>query len=56
MARILIDTSAWIEFYHPKGSAYVKQALQEALEHHEIAMTAPIMVELLSGARTENER
>jgi predicted nucleic acid-binding protein len=56
MARILIDTSAWIEFYHPRGSAHVKQALQEALEHHEIALTAPIMIELLSGARTENDR
>jgi len=56
MARILIDTSVWIEFYHPRGSAYVKQALQEALEHHEIALTAPIMVELLFGARTKNER
>jgi predicted nucleic acid-binding protein len=56
MARILIDTSAWIEFYHPRGSAHVKQALQEALEHHEIALRAPIMIELLSGARTENDR
>jgi hypothetical protein len=32
MARILIDTSVWIEFYHPKGSAYVKQALFKVME------------------------
>lgn len=26
MARILVDTSAWIEFYHPKGATWVKLA------------------------------
>lgn len=26
-AKALVDTSAWIEFYHPKGSDQVKRAL-----------------------------
>ncbi|GIW36856.1 MAG: hypothetical protein KatS3mg073_1001 [Meiothermus sp.] len=55
MARILVDTSAWIEFYHPKGARQVKQALGNALEVHEIAVIAPIAVELLSGAKSEKD-
>ncbi|MCX7741434.1 MAG: PIN domain nuclease [Meiothermus sp.] len=53
MARLLVDTSAWIEFYHPKGATQVKQALSQALEIHEIAVVTPIAVELLSGAKNE---
>jgi len=52
-ARVLVDTSAWIEFYHPQGSREVKQALTEALEFHDVMTVAPVMVELLSGAKTK---
>lgn len=54
MARILVDTSAWIEFYHPQGSEAVKRAVAEALEAHEVAVVAPVAVELLSGAKTDS--
>lgn len=50
---ILIDTSAWIEFYHPRGDPSAQQAITEALEWAEVATLAPIMVELLSGVRDE---
>ncbi|MFQ5794689.1 MAG: PIN domain nuclease [Candidatus Bipolaricaulia bacterium] len=55
MAKVLIDTSAWIEFYHPKGSKKVKRAVAEALKLHEVAVIAPVVVELLSGAKTESD-
>lgn len=55
MANILVDTSAWIEFYHPQGSDKVKRAVGEALEFHEVAVVAPIVVELLRGAKTESD-
>ncbi|MCI2429050.1 PIN domain-containing protein [Candidatus Acetothermia bacterium] len=54
MAKILVDTSAWIEFYHPQGASRVKQALAKALEHQEVAVVAPVVVELLRGAKTES--
>lgn len=54
MAKILVDTSAWIEFYHPRGSNEVKRALTEALELQEVAVIAPVVVELLHGAKTES--
>lgn len=53
MTKILVDTSAWIEFYHPQGADEVKRALTEALEQQEVAVIAPIVVELLRGAKTE---
>lgn len=52
-AKALVDTSAWIEFYHPKGSDQVKRALAEALETLESAVVASVVVELLSGAKAE---
>ena len=52
---VLIDTSAWIEFYHPRGSATVKRLLAQALRSEEICVTAPIVVELLSGAKTQED-
>ena len=51
MAKLLIDTSVWIEFYHPKGSRAAKELVQEALERDEVAVVAPVVVELLSGVR-----
>ena len=51
--KVLADTSVWIEFYHPRGSSAVKQALREALESHEVAVVAPIIGELLVGAKDE---
>lgn len=51
MERALVDTSAWIEFYHPRGDARVKQALRDLLMRGEVATVAIVGVELLLGAR-----
>lgn len=45
----LADTSAWIEFFHPKGRAEVKQVLAEALEDGAVVTVAPVLTELLVG-------
>ncbi|MGC9075621.1 MAG: PIN domain-containing protein [Candidatus Bipolaricaulaceae bacterium] len=55
MAKVLVDTSAWIEFYHPQGAAEVKRAVAEALEVHEVSVVAPVIVELLSGTKTKGD-
>ncbi|MBI4538205.1 MAG: PIN domain-containing protein [Gemmatimonadetes bacterium] len=54
MAGVLVDTSAWIEFYHPRGANAVKRSVAEALRHQDVAVVAPIAVELASGAKTES--
>jgi predicted nucleic acid-binding protein len=45
----LVDTSAWIEFFKPKGDPRVKQALQVALEEGVVVTVAPVLIELLMG-------
>jgi hypothetical protein len=45
----LVDTSAWIEFFKPKGHPHVKQVLQVALEEGVVVTVAPVLTELLVG-------
>jgi predicted nucleic acid-binding protein len=45
----LVDTSAWIEFFKPKGDPGVKQALRMALEEGVVVTVAPVLIELLVG-------
>jgi len=51
--RALIDTSAWIEFFHPHGDPRVKAALVDLLQTGEALTAAPVLIEVLWGARTE---
>jgi predicted nucleic acid-binding protein len=50
----LIDSSAWIEFFRATGSranVAVRELVQE--RPHEIALTEPVVMELLAGAGSE---
>jgi predicted nucleic acid-binding protein len=50
----LIDSSGWIEFFRATGSranVAVRELLQE--RPHEIALTEPVVMELLAGAGSE---
>jgi predicted nucleic acid-binding protein len=53
---VLLDTSAWIEFFHPNGDPVVKQRVSEAIGDDEVTTVAPIVAELLVGARRSSER
>lgn len=46
---VLADTSAWIEFFKPRGLDAVRQAVGHALEEGLIITTAPVLAELLVG-------
>lgn len=48
---ILVDTSAWIQFFRPKGSPRLKDQVSEAIQRQSAAFTCPIKLELLTGAR-----
>jgi predicted nucleic acid-binding protein len=52
--RILVDTSAWIEFFRKKESS-VSLILREYLKLNQACYTGPIAVELYQGARTSKE-
>jgi predicted nucleic acid-binding protein len=50
---ILIDTSAWIEFFRARGEPAVKSRVADCLSNGQAAYTCPIRFELLSGARRD---
>ncbi len=47
---ILIDTSAWIEFFRKRGDLHIKQKIATYLELDQAAYTCPIYFEILAGA------
>lgn len=49
----LIDTSAWIEFFRPKGDPLVKARVGDLLAIKQAAYTCPVAFELFTGARKE---
>jgi predicted nucleic acid-binding protein len=51
---ILIDTSAWIDFF--RGRVPLADAVDEALAHGEAALCGPIETELRRGLMSERER
>lgn len=51
---ILIDTSAWIDFFRGKGTLAL--AVDDALEANEAALCGPVVMELRRGLRTSAER
>jgi predicted nucleic acid-binding protein len=52
--RVLVDTSAWIEFFRKKESS-VSLRLREYLKLNQACYTGPIAVELYQGAKTNKE-
>lgn len=50
---ILIDTSAWIEFFRPKGDPLIKARVRDIISIKEAAYTCPVAFELITGARKE---
>jgi predicted nucleic acid-binding protein len=51
---ILIDTSAWIEFF--RNRAPLSDAVDDAIHANEAAVCGPILTELGRGFRTAGER
>ncbi|MCX7046413.1 MAG: PIN domain-containing protein [Candidatus Sumerlaeota bacterium] len=51
---MLIDTSAWIEFFRKGGSESSKKRVARLLEMEQAAYSCPIFFELMAGAR-DNE-
>jgi predicted nucleic acid-binding protein len=52
--KILVDTSAWIEFFRRKESP-VSLRLREYLKLNQVCYAGPIAVELYQGAKTSKE-
>ncbi len=51
----LIDSSAWIEYLRGDGSRRVKERVREALQKEEAVCCGVVIVEILRGAKNEND-
>jgi predicted nucleic acid-binding protein len=51
----LVDSSAWVEFFRRRGDPLVKQTVASLLQSSQAAYTCPVLFELLSGVRSEEE-
>lgn len=52
-ARILVDTSAWVEFDRATGSAVDLRLTKLIADDGPLAVTEPVVMEVLAGARDE---
>lgn len=50
---ILVDTSAWVEYDRASGSAADKRLSQLIAAEGPVAVTQPVVMEVLAGARTD---
>ncbi len=50
---ILVDTSAWVEYDRGTGSAVDRRLTALVSDQGELAVTEPIVMEVLAGARTD---
>lgn len=55
MVSILVDTSAWIEFFRPEGDLRYRAEISKLIDDNAIALCGVILLELLKGARTDRE-
>jgi predicted nucleic acid-binding protein len=54
MAGVIVDTSAWIEFFrHGKGK--ISDQIAHLIEEDQACLTGPIIAELLQGVRNVKE-
>lgn len=55
MSSVLVDTSAWVEFFRPGGDPRYRNAISQLLDDNEAALCGIVLTELLKGARSEKE-
>ena len=53
---VLVDTSAWICFFSRRGFEDLKKTLSTLLDEDRAAIAGPILVELIQGTRTSDEK
>ncbi len=53
---VLVDTSAWICFFARRGYPEIKKTVSLLLDEDRAAIAGPILVELVQGARTVQEK
>ncbi|NWF77219.1 MAG: PIN domain nuclease [Chloroflexi bacterium] len=55
MTRVIIDTSAWIESFHPKGDIKLKERVKQLITEGSTLLPGIIKAEILRGAKSKKE-
>ena len=55
MDKVIVDTSAWIESFRPKGETKLKEVLRELISDGKILLPGIIKTELLRGTKSKKE-
>jgi hypothetical protein len=55
MTKIIVDTSAWIESFHPKGDIKLKEKVKQLITEGTILLPGIIKAEILRGAKSKKE-
>lgn len=55
MSKVIVDTSAWVQSFRPKGSSRLKQIVRQLIIEGNILLPGIIKVEILRGTRSEEE-
>lgn len=54
MAQVLVDTSAWIEFFR-RGKGELSEQVAQLIEEDRACLTGPVIAGLLQGVRSAKE-
>lgn len=54
-STVLVDTSAWVEFFRRDGDRRCREVLSGLLDENRVATCGIILAEILKGARSEEE-
>lgn len=55
MAKVIVDTSAWIESFRPKGEDKLKEVVKRLIAEEEILLPGIIKTEILRGTKSKEE-
>ncbi len=55
MAKVIVDTSAWIESFRPQGEDKLKEAVKRLIAEGEILLPGIIKTEILRGTKSKEE-
>lgn len=55
MDKVIVDTSAWIESFRPKGENKLKELLKELISDGKTLLPGIIKTELLRGTKSKKE-
>jgi predicted nucleic acid-binding protein len=55
MARVIVDTSAWVESFHSQGDIKLKELVKRLITEGRVLLPGIIRVEILRGTKSQKE-